>query len=39
MEIEKPKKLDDIRHLGPCREVPLDDDKESQMTDDFRWEP
>ena len=36
--IKEPKKLDDIRHLGPFREVPFDDDKGSQMTDKFRWE-
>ena len=38
MEIEEPKKLDDIRHLGPFREVPFDDDEGSKMTDEFQWE-
>ena len=36
--IKEPKKLDAIQHLGPFREVPFDDDKTSQMTDESRWE-
>ena len=38
MEIEKPKKLDAIRHLGPFREVPFDDDEGSPMTNESLWE-
>ena len=37
-EREKPKELDAIRHLGPFREVPFDDDRESPMTDESLWE-
>ena len=36
--IEEPKKLDAIRHLGPFREVPFDDDKTPQMPDESQWE-
>ena len=36
--IKEPKKLDAIQHLGPFREVPFDDDKIPQMTDESRWE-
>lgn len=39
-EIKEPKKLDAIRHLGPFREVPSDDDNTPQKkkTDESRWE-
>ena len=37
LEIKEPKKLDAIRHLGPFREVPFDDDKTPQTTDESRW--
>ena len=37
--IGEPKKLDAIRHLGPFREAPFDDDKTSQkMPDESQWE-
>ena len=36
--IKEPKKLDAVRHLGPFREVPFDDEKRPQMTDESQWE-
>ena len=39
-ELEKPKKLHAIRHLGPFREVPFDDDDDegAPMTNESLWE-